>query len=380
MKITLIGPVYPYRGGIAHYTTSLAKALQANGHDVKVVSFRRQYPQWLYPGKSDRDPSHAALTVPASYLLDPLYPWTWWRTAAKIRQEHPDLVLFQWWTTFWSLAFTCLAHRLRANGVQVGFLIHNVIPHEPRPWDRLLAKMALGQGDAFLVQSSSQRDLLEKLIPGARIDLAEHPVYDLFSEQRMDRGEARQRLGVPEEFPLILFFGIVRPYKGLAVLVDAVGQLSAEGRPVGLYIAGEFWEDEQKYREQIQRLGLSDRVWIENRYIPNEELPVIFSAADVFAAPYTDATQSGAVKMAMGFGLPAAVTRPVVDESMQSMLDRRVFVCQAGDAPSLKESIQQAIQAQRADPIFDQSSQGWKFLTDHIQRIFSSPAAAAGPE
>ncbi|TLM99460.1 hypothetical protein FDZ73_21815 [bacterium] len=143
MKIVLVGPVYPYRGGIAHYTTMLAKTLQDAGHDVKVISFKRQYPKWLYPGQSDRDPSGEPLTVPASYPLDPLYPWTWTRTVSSICRDKPDMVLFQWWTTFWAPAFAVVAAMLKRRRIRVGFLIHNVIPHEARPWDKILAKMAL---------------------------------------------------------------------------------------------------------------------------------------------------------------------------------------------------------------------------------------------
>lgn len=377
MKITLVGPVYPYRGGIAHYTTLLAKALQSAGHEVKVISFKRQYPKWLYPGQSDRDPSQEPLTVPATYLLDPLYPWTWAATIESIRRDAPDLVLFQWWTTFWSFADAFIAHALRAKKIRVGYLIHNVIPHEARPWDKFLAKMALGQGDAFLVQSSGQQETLRDLIPNARIELVEHPVYDMFSGEKIDRASARRKLGLPENLPLVLFFGIVRPYKGLALLVDALGQLNSEGHQVGLYVAGEFWEDEQKYREQIQSLNLTERVWIDNRYIPNEELPAIFSAADVFAAPYTNATQSGAVKMAMGFGLPMVVTRPVLDETMRLWVDRGVFVCPTDDSAGVHAAIKQAICADPVNLISEKNTAGWQSLIERIVQMnqFSTRAA-----
>jgi glycosyltransferase involved in cell wall biosynthesis len=339
MKILLIGPVYPYRGGIAHYTTLLAKALQTAGHEVKVISFKRQYPKWLYPGQSDRDPSQSPLTVPAAYILDPIYPWTWHRAVVAIRQEKPDLVLFQWWTTFWSFAFAFIAKALQKHKICIAYLIHNVIPHEARPWDRFLAKMALGAGNAFLVQSQGQKSALLSLIPTARVELVEHPVYDMFSEQKMDQNEARQRLGLPKDLPIILFFGIVRPYKGLGLLIEAIGELFTEGQQVGLYIAGEFWEDVEKYKEQIKRLNLDGQVWIDNRYIPNEELPAIFSAADIFAAPYTNATQSGAIKMALGFGMPIIASEAVV-EAQSITQNLSIKVIPSSDCLSLKKAIQ----------------------------------------
>lgn len=380
MKIVLIGPVYPYRGGIAHYTTLLVKALQAAGHEVKVLSFKRQYPKWLYPGESDRDPSQKPLTVAAEYLLDPVYPWTWRRTAVILRRENPDLVLIQWWTTFWSFAYAFVAGALKRNKIRVAYLIHNVIPHEARPWDRILAKMALGRGDAFLVQSSGQQEALRDLIPAARVERVEHPVYDMFSEQKMDRAAARRKLGLPEDLPLILFFGIVRPYKGLTSLVAAVGQLAAEGQKVGLYIAGEFWEDIQKYREQIDRMNLAGQVWIDNRYIPNEEVPVVFSAADVFAAPYTNATQSGAVKMALGFGLPLAITQPVVDETMRPWIGRKVFVSQTDEPFALKEAIEQSLRAASENTFSEAQPTGWQALIGSIERLARGAKVVAGIE
>jgi len=371
MKIVLIGPVYPYRGGIAHYTTQLAKSLLAAGHDVKVISFKRQYPGWLYPGQSDRDPSHEPLTVQADYLLDPLYPWTWRNAVTTIQRDSPDLVLFQWWTTFWAFAFGYIGRALHKRQIRTGYLIHNVIPHEARPWDRFLAKMALRHGDAFLVQSSGQQEALQKLIPAAKPDLIELPVYDMFAAQKMDQGTARRKLALPENVPLVLFFGIVRPYKGLALLLEAMGQLHTAGYQVGLYIAGEFWEDVQKYRGQIDRLHLTGQVWIDNRYIPNEELPVIFSAADVFAAPYTDATQSAAVKMALGFGLPIVVTAVVVNESMQPWINRRVFVCSAEDTATIVDALKQALSLAPTENLPVSSMASWTAVIEELERLVS---------
>jgi len=367
MKVVLIGPVYPYRGGIAHYTTLLARALQGAGHDVQVISFKRQYPKWLYPGQSDRDPSREPLTIPAAYVLDPLYPWTWRAAVDAIVRFSPDIVLFQWWTTFWAPAFAFVASGVKAKQIRVVYLIHNVVPHEARPWDKTLAKWALRSGDAFLVQSSGQQDALDALIPDARVTLIKHPVYDMFSAQKMDKIAARQKLGIPEDMPLVLFFGIIRPYKGLPILIDALGQLNMEDSSIGLLIAGEFWEDVQHYREQIARLNLTEKVHIDNRYIPNEELPTIFSAADIFAAPYTSATQSGAVKMALGFGLPVVITEPVLDETMHLGVDRGVFVCSPNDIPSLKNAITNALNFGNAGIPQEVNSAGWQPLIDYIQ-------------
>jgi glycosyltransferase involved in cell wall biosynthesis len=305
MKVTLIGPVYPYRGGIAHYNASLAQALVDAGHTVRLISFRRQYPSRLYPGESDKDPSAEPLSFPAEYLLDPLYPWTWLHAARTIRKDLPDLIVFHWWTTFWAPAFTSLAWLIRRK-VKVAYLIHNVLPHEAKAWDRWMARTTLHQGQAFIVQAPHERKRLSSLIPRSSLVVdSPHPAYLPFQKQPLSKTEARQKLGLPIDRPVLLFFGIVRPYKGLKYLVEALAHVQ---QPVHLVIAGEFWEDVTVYQKQIETLALSDKITLFNRYIPNEEAHRLFSAADGLVAPYIDGTQSGAAGLALGYGLPMIIT------------------------------------------------------------------------
>ena len=305
MKITLIGPVYPYRGGIAHYNASLAQALAVAGHTVRVISFRRQYPSRLYPGESDKDPSAEPLSFPAEYILDPLYPWTWLHAASRIRRDHSNLAVFHWWTTFWAPAFTSLAWLIRRQ-VKVTFLIHNVLPHEAKAWDRWMARATLHQGHAFIVQAPHERERLSALIPSSSLVIdSPHPAYPPFLNQSLSKSDARQQLGLPIDQPVLLFFGIVRPYKGLKHLVDALAQVQL---PVRLVVAGEFWEDISIYQQQIETLALSEKITILNRYIPNEEAHLLFSAADGLVAPYVGGTQSGAAGLALGYGLPMIIT------------------------------------------------------------------------
>ena len=344
MKVVVIGPVYPYRGGIAHFTTALAVAAGKAGHEVEVISFKRQYPKFLYPGKSDQDPSVDVLSVPAKFLLDPLYPWTWEQASREIIQSKPDLVVFQWWTTFWAPAFGILARRLKHAGVKSIFLIHNVYPHEAHPWDQLLVKYALSATDSFLTLSESQRQIVTNIFPRATVECTPIPAYHLSSDTRIDPAEAKSRLGIPPARKVALFFGIVRPYKGGRLLVEAAGMLKRRGSPVHLLIAGEFWEDVEEYRKLIQAEGIEDWVTIDNRYIPNEEVPLIFSAADVFVAPYVGGTQSAAVKLAMGFGMVVVVTPIIADEKMSIGKNENIFISTSADAGSLSETIKIALQ------------------------------------
>ncbi len=343
MKFVLVGPVYPYRGGIAHYTTMLAQTLAKRGSQFHVVSFRRQYPRWLYPGKSDRDPSQKPLRVNAEYLLDPLYPWTWWQTARRIAKWNPDLVIIQWWTTFWAPAFAALAFLLRRRGVKVLFVIHNVMPHEPHPWDRWLAHLALRQGHHFLVQTGREKERLLSLLPQAQMILSPHPVYDMFAGQRIPIAEAKQQLGLPVDEPVALFFGIVRPYKGLRFAIEALAELRARGKTVHLLVAGEFWEDVMAYTRLIEQLGLSAQVKIDNRYIPDEKIGLYFSSADVFVAPYVGGTQSAAVKVALGFDLPVVISQAIVSEELENDATHRLYWVAPEDVDALAEAMDRCL-------------------------------------
>jgi D-inositol-3-phosphate glycosyltransferase len=370
MKVALIGPVYPYRGGIAHYTTLLAQALRARDHEVLLISFRRQFPQWLYPGKSDRDPSQLANPIEAEFTLDPMSLFSWRRARRRIADFSPQQVVFNWWTTFWGPSFACLAGWLRKDGYPVTFLIHNVMPHEPKPWDRLLARWTLQAGSGYIVQSEGERRRLLELMPNAHTILASHPIYDMFSERRMEPEAARANLGLPATGIVLLFFGIVRQYKGLSVLLQAMAQPELSSLQPALLVAGEFWEEKSRYLKQAQALGLSGQLRIDDRYIPDEEVPVFFSAADLLVAPYTGGTQSGAVKMAMGFGLPAVVSQHLVDESMAADLGRSIFATPSGSPEDLAKALVQAIQAPRAGAAAQARDSGWESLARILEQGF----------
>ncbi len=309
MRVTLVGPVYPYRGGIAHYTTMLYRALRERGHDVLMVSFKRQYPRWLYPGRSDKDPSKKPLVVDdAKYWIDSLNPFTWLSTFWRIRRYRPDVLVLQWWTTFWVpvwFAFGILNHLFLHKPLV--YICHNVLPHETRRWDPWLARVVLRWGARFIVQSEEEQERLTALMPGVQVAVIPHPVYDMFADQRIPRDEARRRLGLPLDVPILLFFGIIREYKGLKDVLAAMPEIRAQLGEMVLLVVGEFWEDKQPYLEMIARLGIADSVIIEDRYIPNEEVGLYFSAADALVAPHRRVTGSGVVEMARGFGVPVVI-------------------------------------------------------------------------
>jgi glycosyltransferase involved in cell wall biosynthesis len=342
MRIALVGPVYPYRGGIAHFNNHLVSHLQMSKHDVKVFSFRRQYPGWLYPGKSDREADPNPITIDAEFLLDPFQPWTWSKCAQQIQMWQPDLVLITWWTIFWWLSFTILATLLERKNIKTAFLIHNIKQHESRWWDRILTKIALNSSDRFLVQSESQYASLKVLVPDAIIEQCVHPIYNQFSGNGISQNQARKVLNLKEDVYTVLFFGIIRPYKGLRKLIAAIAKLKETGMDVQLAIAGEFWEPLVSYQNQIDQLKLNDAVRIFPGYIPNEKIALYFAASDLLAAPYVSGTQSGVAKLALGFGLPVLITECIADDLLRSLINRGVTIAQSANSDELSAAIFQA--------------------------------------
>ena len=306
MKYVLIGPTYPYRGGISHYTTLLYQHLGA-AHEVKLYSFKRQYPAFLFPGRTDKDPSRFPLRADCEYLLDPSNPLTWLETFRRIKGEQPDALILQWWVPYWAPAFASIAGLVRRfTATEVMFICHNVFPHERSVIDRALVRLALAQGQLFIVQSEKDFNDLKRLLPRAQVQRTAHPIYEALAVGgTMTAGEAKRQLGI--EGKVLLFFGFVREYKGLKYLLTAMPQVI--GRiDAHLLIVGEFWDDKSSYLELIEEFGIGQAVTIVDRYIPNEELGFYFSAADVVVLPYVDATQSGVTQLAYGFEKPVITT------------------------------------------------------------------------
>jgi glycosyltransferase involved in cell wall biosynthesis len=374
MRIALVGPVYPYRGGISHFNGHLAHYLHKNGHEVRVFSFKRQYPDWLYPGESDRDTSTSPLQTNATFILDPFLPWTWTDCANQIQSWKPDLVLIAWWTTFWWLAFSVLVSMLNRRGIKTAFLIHNIIPHEVRWWDRLVTGFTLRRSSRFMVQSDSQRERLLEIKPDAFFHQSPHPIFNLLSTERIDKIGARSRLGVAQDSFTLLFLGIVRPYKGLQNLIKAVHILKENNHPVSLVIAGEFWESLADHRSLIQQLDLSENVMIFPGYIPNEQLADYFSAADLFVAPYISGTQSGVAKLALGFGLPAMITESIADELLRKYEGRGVTIAKSPDPNDLVDAIIHAQTYKHDGNDFSRiADQSWDAFIRCIQKLALIP-------
>ncbi|MEN4011820.1 MAG: glycosyltransferase [Bellilinea sp.] len=372
MKIVLVGPVYPFKGGIAHYTTSLAKQIIQEGHDLHVFSYNRQYPAWLYPGKSDRDSSQNMYDVKAEFTIDTLNPISWLVTFKAIEQIKPGLVIFQWWTTYMAFVFFCISKLLSTRNIPTCFLIHNIYPHEIHWFDPLLTKISLQSSNLFIVQSQKELEKLKRLLPRAKTYFHPHPNYNLVEVNLIDKSTAKRRIGLNPELPVLFFFGIVRPYKGLSLFLNAIAELKEQGVIVQGLVAGEFWENPQYYQRLIDKLGIANLVTIDNRYVPNEELDLFFSAADMLIAPYFSGTQSGVIKLAVGYKMPLIISRAIAEDSMKENTLIEIF--ETGDVYSLTAAIQKTLDKGNKYFLKTKSSEenyNWHSLVLLIESIFA---------
>ena len=306
-KIAIVGPARPFRGGIAHFTGELAGALRRRGHHVTLETFSRQYPALLFPGKTQLEPDQGDLPEDTIAQLDSINPLTWRSTGNRIRREAYDLVVFSYWLSFFAPAYASVARRARRSGSRIISLVHNAVPHRPRPGDRMLSRYWLRRCDSLLTLSSAVRDDIRSLGVSAPILETGHPVYTHFGEA-VEKEEARRVLGLPPEVPVLLFFGFIRNYKGLDVLIDAMPRVLRDLPDAQLMVAGEFYEDETLIRKRSAQSGIGPNVRFDTRYIPDERVKLYFSAADLVVQPYRSATQSGVAHVAFHFSRPVVVT------------------------------------------------------------------------
>lgn len=310
-RLVIIGPFPPYRGGIAHFTQAMSEGLHARGHDVRAVSFSRQYPSVLFPGTTQFEPGRTSASrtsaEAAPRLISTLNPLSWLRAARHSARQRPDVALVQYWMPFFAPALGVIAWWLRRRGVRVIGVVHNALPHERRPGDRLLSRFFLRACNGLVVLSKAVEDDVRRLGVTAPVRRAEHPVFAHFGEA-LPKAQARRLLDVPAGAPVLLFFGFIRRYKGLHVLLDAMPEVIERLPDVRLVVAGEFYDDPAPYHAQIRRHGLGDHVLLRPDYIPQDEVARYFSAADVVVQPYLSATQSGIASIAFHFGRPLIVT------------------------------------------------------------------------
>ena len=309
MKITILGPAHPYRGGLASIMEIMARTFARRGHAVDIRTFTLQYPSLLFPGSRQTvdTPPPADLTI--RRCVNTMWPLNWWQVGRQFRREAPDILLMKYWTPFMAPCFGTIARIARRNRhTKVLCQIDNVEPHEHHLTDRLFNRYYLRSVDGFIYMSEQvHRELTAYTATPALF--SPHPLFENFGG-RVDRNEACVRLGLNPDERYVLFFGLIREYKGLDLLLDAWAALKQEGGFEGrkLLVAGEFYTAKEPYLKQVADLGLQDDVLFHARFIPDEEVRYYFSAADCVAQPYKSATQSGVTQIAYQFCTPMIVT------------------------------------------------------------------------
>lgn len=307
MKIAILSPFYPYRGGIAQFSAMLYSEF-ARDHQVKAFNFKRLYPGILFPGKSQYvEKNDQALAVDSVRSLDSINPISYFTTVSALEEFAPDLLIISYWMSFFVPGYAHIANRMK-NRCKVIALLHNAIPHEPRLVDKPLAKLFFSQCHGFITLSENVKNDLHSIQPQARCMVSPHPLYNHFGEKK-ERAEACRSLGMDPEKKTLLFFGLIRHYKGLDLLIDAMSKLDETFQ---LVIAGECYGSFEKYQHQINASNAAGRIHVYNQYIKDDEIATYFSAADALILPYRSATQSGVVSIAYHFNVPM-ISTPVGD-------------------------------------------------------------------
>ena len=308
LNIIILGTAHPFRGGLASYNERLATEFQEQGHHVKIITFTTQYPDFLFPGKTQFSDETAPKNLNIERQVSSVNPLSWLKTGRRIKQEKPDILIFKFWLPFMGPCFGTIARIVKKNGhTKIITILDNVIPHEKRIGDRTFTKYFLKPIDAFIAMTQKVQDDLRLFTKDKPCLLNPHPLFDNFGKKH-SKQEALEYLGYDQSYNYVLFFGVIRDYKGLDLLLEAYKQFDFKKYNTKLLVAGEYYSNEEKYIELIDKLELKDEVIIVNQFIKDSEVGYYFSAADIVAQPYKNATQSGVTQIAYHFESPLLVT------------------------------------------------------------------------
>jgi D-inositol-3-phosphate glycosyltransferase len=308
MNIISLGPAYPYRGGLASFNDRLAKQFTEEGHKIEIFTFRLQYPRILFPGKTQYTDGPPPEGINITRQINSVNPLNWIAGGLRIRKAKPDILLIRYWLPFMAPCMGTVARIARSNGHTVAISIFdNVVPHERRPGDRLLTKFFTKSIDGGIVMSGSVQEELISFRSGIPVKLTPHPLFDNYGVI-ISREEALSALQLDSEKSYLLFFGFIRAYKGLDLLIKAFADKRLRKKKLKLIIAGEFYEDDTPYRQLIKLYDLENDVIVHDHFIKDNEIPLYFSVADLVVQPYKSATQSGVTQIAFHYEKPMLVT------------------------------------------------------------------------
>ena len=371
MKITLLGPAHPYRGGLASIMETMAREYQSRGHEVRIYTFTVQYPSLLFPGKTQYVETPAPEDLHIERVMNTVNPLNWVCLGLRLKREKPDMVLMKYWTPFMAPCFGTIARIARTNGVtKFVCQIDNVEPHEHHIIDKPCNHYYLGAVDGFVYMSEQVHGELKAYTQAPAI-FSPHPMFENFGKA-VERDEACKKIGINPEENYTLFFGLIRDYKGLDLLLEAWAKWLPEGRK--LLIAGEFYASREKYIALIERLGLQDRVVLHDRFIADDDVKYYFSAADCLVLPYRTATQSGVTQIAYNFSLPMIVTR--VGGLPEIVPDGRVGLVCEPNADSIATAMQQiysgdTLSVMRENFAEERKRFSWAAMCDKLEEVYN---------
>ena len=379
MKITILGPAHPYRGGLASIMEIMARTFQRRGDEVDIKTFTLQYPSLLFPGESQTVATPPPADLRICRCVNTMNPLNWVRVGRRIRRERPDFVLMKYWTPFMAPCFGTIARIARGNGhTKVLCQIDNVEPHEHHLTDKPFNRYYLHSVDGFVYMSEQVHSELRAYSDAPAL-FSPHPLFENFGE-RVERSEACVRLGLDPANRYVLFFGLIRDYKGLDLLLDAWAQLRRAGRTEGrrLIVAGEFYTAREPYLNRIADNGLQDEVLLHDRFIPDDDVKYYFSAADFVVQPYKTATQSGVTQIAYQFCVPMVVTK--VGGLAEIVPDGRVgYVCEPtpeGVAGAIERMYEgDTLQRFRENCVEDRRRFSWEEMCSSIAELYEKVAA-----
>ncbi|MCB0706885.1 MAG: glycosyltransferase [Saprospiraceae bacterium] len=307
-SVVILSPAHPLRGGIASSSERLAQEFQQFGYSVEIWSFKFQYPGFLFPGKTQFSSDPAPKDLKIRTLIHSISPLNWLNVGRKLKKQKPDLIVLRYWLPFMGPALGSILRIARKNQhSRIICIADNIIPHEKRPGDMLFTRYFVPAVDAFIGMSKSVTEEIASFQPKGPIAFSPHPLYDNYG-QAAGREASLSKLGLDPGFRYLLFFGFIRDYKGLDLLLDALADPRLAKLPIKLIVAGEYYSNAEKYEKQIETLGIKDRLVLHTRYIPNEDVRYYFGASDLVVQPYRSATVSGISQMAYFYEIPMVVT------------------------------------------------------------------------
>jgi len=372
-KVIIIGPAFPFRGGIANFNNALAKEYHNRGDQVIIYSFSLQYPSFLFPGTTQYESGEAPKNLKIKTLINSINPFNWISVARKINNEHPDYVVIRYWLPFMAPCLGSIA-RLLSKKIKIIAITDNVIPHEKRIGDTFLTRYFVKSCDAFLSLSASVMDDLSTFTDSKHKKFIPHPIYDIFGDV-IPKEKALESLGLTIKDKHLLFFGFVRKYKGLDLMLQAMSDSRIINLGVKLIIAGEFYDDKAEYTDMISDLGIEKNIIMKSDFIPADKVKDYFCAADMITQTYRTATQSGVTQIAYSFNRPMLVTD--VGGLAEIVPNNKVGYVTSQDPTEIANAIIDFYKSNR-EKVFSDNTRlekkrfSWKFFVEGIDELMIS--------